>query len=135
MEAVLQYASDDDACDAAFVGGPVAMAWSRFDETTRRRVRTRYLQAIRPWRVGQGYRMPGEFVVATARTPKVLPRVRRDQAKKRGRVKGSTWMRQVMGVSAWGLISADLSKGERAHCAKSGHTLFARKQTFGRCFE
>jgi hypothetical protein len=43
------------------------MAWSRFDEATRRRVRTRYLQAIRPWRVGQGYRMPGEFVVATAR--------------------------------------------------------------------
>ncbi|HEY1070747.1 MAG TPA: hypothetical protein VGE33_09470, partial [Thermomonas sp.] len=71
-EAVLAYADDEEACDAAFVGGPVAMAWSRFDETTRRRVRTRYLQAIRPWRVGQGYRMPGEFVVATARTPAAL---------------------------------------------------------------
>jgi ubiquinone/menaquinone biosynthesis C-methylase UbiE len=72
VEAVLAYADDEEACDAAFVGGPVAMAWSRFDETTRRRVRARYLQAIRPWRVGQGYRMPGEFVVATARTPAAL---------------------------------------------------------------
>ena len=72
VEAMLAYADDEEACDAAFVGGPVAMAWSRFDETTRRRVRTRYLQAIRPWRVGQGYRMPGEFVVATARTPAML---------------------------------------------------------------
>lgn len=72
VEAMLAYADDEEACDAAFVGGPVAMAWSRFDETTRRRVRTRYLQAIRPWRVGQGYRMPGEFVVATARTPAAL---------------------------------------------------------------
>jgi ubiquinone/menaquinone biosynthesis C-methylase UbiE len=67
VETVLAYASDDEACDAAFVGGPVAMAWSRFDEAARRRVRARYLQAIRPWRVGRGYRMPGEFVVATAR--------------------------------------------------------------------
>lgn len=72
VEAVLTYADDEEACDAAFVGGPVAMAWSRFDETTRRRVRARYLQAIRPWRIGQGYRMPGEFVVATARTPAAL---------------------------------------------------------------
>lgn len=72
VEAMLAYADDEEACDAAFVGGPVAMAWSRFDETTRRRVRTRYLQAIRPWRVGQGYRMPGEFMVATARTPAML---------------------------------------------------------------
>ncbi|CAN4279591.1 class I SAM-dependent methyltransferase [Pseudoxanthomonas sp. LjRoot125] len=72
VEAVLAYADDEEACDAAFVGGPVAMAWSRFDETTRRRVRARYLQAIQPWRIGQGYRMPGEFVVATARTRAAL---------------------------------------------------------------
>jgi len=69
VDAVLAYASREEACDAAFVGGPVAMAWSRFDTATRRRVQARYLRAIAPWRVGQGYRMPGEFVVAVARKP------------------------------------------------------------------
>ena len=28
---MLKYADADEACDAAFVGGPVALAWSRFD--------------------------------------------------------------------------------------------------------
>lgn len=28
---MLDYANADDACDAAFAGGPVALAWSRFD--------------------------------------------------------------------------------------------------------
>ena len=28
----LAYADGDEACDAAFVGGPVALAWSRFDD-------------------------------------------------------------------------------------------------------
>jgi SAM-dependent methyltransferase len=69
VDAVLDYANGEDACDAAFVGGPVAMAWSRFDVPTRRRVQARYLRAIAPWRVGSGYRMPGEFVVAAARKP------------------------------------------------------------------
>ena len=69
VDAVLAYADGEDACDAAFVGGPVAMAWSRFDAPTRRRVQARYLRAIAPWRTGRGYRMPGEFVVATARKP------------------------------------------------------------------
>lgn len=69
VEAVLSYASGEEACDAAFVGGPVAMAWSRFDAPTRRRVQARYLRAIAPWRRGTGYRMPGEFVLAVARKP------------------------------------------------------------------
>ena len=60
----LAYADADEACNAAFAGGPVALAWSRFDGTVRRRVRARYLEAIEPWRDGQGYRLPGEFVVA-----------------------------------------------------------------------
>jgi len=63
----LVYADADTACGAAFVGGPVALAWSRFSGEVRERVRARYLEAIEPWRDGQGYRMPGEFVVVTAR--------------------------------------------------------------------
>ncbi len=57
------------ACEAAFAGGPVALAWSRFDGATRARVRERYLDAIAPWREGNGYRLPAEFVLAVARKP------------------------------------------------------------------
>jgi SAM-dependent methyltransferase len=63
----LDYRSGDEACEAAFAGGPVALAWSRFDAGTKARVRARYLQSIEGWRQGGGYRVPGEFVVATAR--------------------------------------------------------------------
>ncbi|WP_372016531.1 class I SAM-dependent methyltransferase [Pseudoxanthomonas sp. 10H] len=72
IDAVLEYDDGAQACDAAFVGGPVAMAWSRFDASVRQRVRRRYLQAIRPWRVGQGYRMPGEFTVMVAGKPRAI---------------------------------------------------------------
>jgi ubiquinone/menaquinone biosynthesis C-methylase UbiE len=65
----LDYADGEAACDAAFVGGPVALAWSRFDAATRARVRAGYLAAIAPWRTGTGYRVPGEFVVAAGRVP------------------------------------------------------------------
>jgi ubiquinone/menaquinone biosynthesis C-methylase UbiE len=62
----LAYADAHAACDAAFVGGPVALAWSRFNDEVRARVRARYLDAIESWRDGHGYRVPGEFVVAAA---------------------------------------------------------------------
>jgi SAM-dependent methyltransferase len=64
ITAPLMFASAEEACDAAFVGGPVALAWSRFSEEARTRVRSRYLEAIDPWRQGLGYRIPGEFVIA-----------------------------------------------------------------------
>lgn len=65
----LAYADAGQACDAAFVGGPVALAWARFDEVVRERVRRRYLEAIAPWRHGPGYRVPGEFVIVSAAVP------------------------------------------------------------------
>jgi SAM-dependent methyltransferase len=65
----LDYECADDACDAAFAGGPVALAWSRFDATVRDRVRARYVEAIAPWRDGAGYRIPAEFVVVVASRP------------------------------------------------------------------
>jgi ubiquinone/menaquinone biosynthesis C-methylase UbiE len=75
----LDYPDGEAACDAAFVGGPVALAWSRFDGATRARARAAYLEAIAPWRVGDGYRLPGEFVVVAARASTVrvgAPQVR-----------------------------------------------------------
>ena len=68
----LTFADDNDACDAAFVGGPVALAWSRFNDEARARVRARYLDAICSWRHGRGYRIPGEFVIAAAVAPMQL---------------------------------------------------------------
>ena len=69
IAATLGYADAEAACDAAFAGGPVALAWSRFDDEVRRRVRARYLESIAAWRHGAGYRVPGEFVVVNAGVP------------------------------------------------------------------
>ena len=66
LATVLLYDSADEACDAAFIGGPVALAWSRFDAVVRARVRARYLESIDAWRDGDRYRVPGEFVVVSA---------------------------------------------------------------------
>lgn len=60
----LVYTSGDAAADAAFAGGPVAMAYSRFDDETRMSARADYIASIAPYREGNGYRIPGEFVVA-----------------------------------------------------------------------
>ena len=65
----LDHADGDAACAAAFAGGPVALAWSRFDAETRERVCQRYLQAIAPWRAAPGYRVPAEYVLVAARRP------------------------------------------------------------------
>lgn len=69
VSTTMEYADADQACSAAFIGGPVALAWSRFDERIRARVRARYIESIAPWRHGQGYRLPGEFVVVSASAP------------------------------------------------------------------
>lgn len=69
IEVTLNHADADAACNAAFVGGPVALAWSRFSGEVRARVRARYLDAIEAWRSPDGYRIPGEFVVLSAIVP------------------------------------------------------------------
>jgi ubiquinone/menaquinone biosynthesis C-methylase UbiE len=65
----LHYGSPDNALGAAFRGGPVALAYSRFDDATKRAVHAEYLDSIAAFRTGGGYRVPGEFVVAAARVP------------------------------------------------------------------
>jgi ubiquinone/menaquinone biosynthesis C-methylase UbiE len=69
LASTLLYADEDSVCDAALVGGPVALAWSRLDERARLRVRNRYLESIAPWRNGRTYRIPAEFVVVKASLP------------------------------------------------------------------
>jgi len=69
IDATLDYADLDEACQAALIGGPVALAWSRFDEAVRAKVWRRYADSIAKYRHGEGYRIPGEFVVARAVVP------------------------------------------------------------------
>jgi ubiquinone/menaquinone biosynthesis C-methylase UbiE len=65
LSTALPYADEDAAADAAFVGGPVALAYSRFDEDVRSKVRAEYTASISAFRSDDGYRIPGEFVVAS----------------------------------------------------------------------
>ena len=62
----LWHADADAACEAALAGGPVALAWSRFNAATRARVRANYLDAIAPWREDSHYRLPAQFVLVAA---------------------------------------------------------------------
>jgi ubiquinone/menaquinone biosynthesis C-methylase UbiE len=65
LPAVLRYASPDDACGAAFAGGPVALAYAHFDGGTRAEAHAEYLASIEPYRDGASYAVPGEFVIAS----------------------------------------------------------------------
>jgi ubiquinone/menaquinone biosynthesis C-methylase UbiE len=65
----LEYSSPEEALAAAFEGGAVALAYSRFDEDTRAEAHREYLASIAPYMTDGGYRIPGEFVVARARWP------------------------------------------------------------------
>jgi hypothetical protein len=57
----------DAAVGAAFVGGPVALAHSRFDDATRESAYAEYLASIDVHRRGDAYHVPGEFVAVVGR--------------------------------------------------------------------
>jgi len=67
ISTVLHYQSAEEACMAAFAGGPVALAYSRFDEETREGAHAEYLESIEPYRVDDSYEIPGEFVLGVGR--------------------------------------------------------------------
>ena len=71
IAATLSYADEAEACDAAFAGGPAALAWSRFDDAVRDRVRRNYVESIAGWQHGAGFRMPGEFVIVVGQAASV----------------------------------------------------------------
>ena len=70
ISSTLHFTSDEEVLEAGFAGGPVAMAYSRFDESTRSAVHQEYLESIAPYRTDDGYRIPGEFVVARGERPR-----------------------------------------------------------------
>jgi ubiquinone/menaquinone biosynthesis C-methylase UbiE len=57
----------DDAIGAAFVGGPVALAYSRFSEQERAAAHEEYLASIETHRQGDAYHVPGQFVAVVGR--------------------------------------------------------------------
>jgi len=64
LNTVLNYNSDEDACGAAFAGGPVALAYHKFSDQIKNEAHIEYLDSIKPFQQGKGYNVPGEFVVA-----------------------------------------------------------------------
>jgi SAM-dependent methyltransferase len=64
LGARLEYDSAEDACGAAFAGGPVALAYSKFSDKVKEEVHAEYLASIAPFQRGVGYSIPGEFVIA-----------------------------------------------------------------------
>jgi ubiquinone/menaquinone biosynthesis C-methylase UbiE len=64
LNTVLNYNSDEDACGAAFAGGPVALAYHKFSDQIKNEAHIEYLDSIKSFQEGKGYNVPGEFVVA-----------------------------------------------------------------------
>jgi ubiquinone/menaquinone biosynthesis C-methylase UbiE len=60
----LVYGSDEEACGAAFAGGPVALAYNKFSDQVKKEAHAEYLDSIKSYRQNNGYSVPGEFVIA-----------------------------------------------------------------------
>ncbi|MBS1596595.1 MAG: methyltransferase domain-containing protein [Bacteroidetes bacterium] len=63
----LYYESAEEACGAAFPGGPMALAYNKFSDAVKDEVHAEYLESIDKYKNGNGYELPGEFVVAIGR--------------------------------------------------------------------
>lgn len=68
LSTALRYASEEEALGAAFAGGPVAMAYSRFEPAVKDELHAEYLASIARYRSGAGYAIPGEFVIVRGDT-------------------------------------------------------------------
>ncbi len=64
IRTTLYYEDDQEALGAAFIGGPVALAYNKFSETIKQQVHAEYLHSLLPYKKGETYEVPGVFVVA-----------------------------------------------------------------------
>ena len=60
----LHYETAEDACAAVFVGGPVALAYRKFEDPVREQVHAEYMESIEPYRRDGRFEIPGEYVIA-----------------------------------------------------------------------
>ena len=65
-EVTLLWKDDDDACAAMFDGGPVAYPYSLFSPEIKERVAREYIASLGPYRLGEGFEVPAEFVCVAA---------------------------------------------------------------------
>lgn len=63
IKTILHYQSGEEACIAAFEGGPVALAYHKFSDEVKQEACKEYLASIEPYREGNTYHVPGEFVI------------------------------------------------------------------------
>ena len=63
----LHFESNEHLLTAVFAGGPVALAYNKFDEQTKEGAHQEYLDSVASYRNGAGYEIPGEFVVGSGR--------------------------------------------------------------------
>jgi ubiquinone/menaquinone biosynthesis C-methylase UbiE len=63
INTTLFYATDEAANGAAFLGGPVAMAYHKFSEEVKKEVESEYINSISQYKKTDGYHVPGEFIV------------------------------------------------------------------------
>lgn len=64
LPALLRFKTAEDACGAAFAGGPVALVYHKFSDSVKDEVHHEYLESIAAFKKGNGYEIPGEFVIA-----------------------------------------------------------------------
>ena len=60
----LEYQSGEEACGAAFAGGPVALAYHKFSDQVKKEAEAAYLESIQSYKIEDRYEVPGEFIVA-----------------------------------------------------------------------
>jgi len=65
IQTKLKYNTDEEAYGAAFAGGPVALAYNKFNNDVKHEVHEEYLHSIREYRSSNGYEIPGEFLICT----------------------------------------------------------------------
>jgi ubiquinone/menaquinone biosynthesis C-methylase UbiE len=65
ISTTLHYNSSEVACSAVFAGGPVALAYARFDDKTKDEAHAEYIESIKDFWNEDHYEIPGEFVVAS----------------------------------------------------------------------
>jgi len=63
INTTLNYQSSEDACGAAFEGGPVALAYFKFPDDVKKEARQEYIHSIASYRIYSTFNVPGEFVV------------------------------------------------------------------------
>ncbi len=66
VEVTLRWRDRTEACAAVFDGGPGALPYSMFPEDVRRAVCDEYIESLEPYRRGDGFEAPAEFVYASA---------------------------------------------------------------------